>query len=70
MRPDLDPSLLTPDERRREVAAILAAGLRHGPVRWNGNGQPLLQRYFGFVPLFFDTDLKGMGAKQLTCWPQ
>jgi hypothetical protein len=28
MRPDLDPSLLTPDERRREVAAILAAGLR------------------------------------------
>jgi hypothetical protein len=28
MRPDLDPSLMTPDERRREVAAILAAGLR------------------------------------------
>jgi hypothetical protein len=28
MRPDLDPSLLTLDERRREVAAILAAGLR------------------------------------------
>jgi hypothetical protein len=28
MRPELDPSLLTPDERRREVAAILAAGLR------------------------------------------
>jgi hypothetical protein len=27
MRPDLDPSLLTLDERRREVAAILAAGL-------------------------------------------
>ena len=28
MQPDLDPSLMTPDERRREVAAILAAGLR------------------------------------------
>ena len=28
MRPDLDPSLMTPDERRREVAAILAASLR------------------------------------------
>jgi hypothetical protein len=28
MRPDLDPSQMTPDERRREVAAILAAGLR------------------------------------------
>ena len=28
MRPDLDPSLMTPDERRREVAGILAAGLR------------------------------------------
>lgn len=28
MRPDLDPSLLTPDERRHELAAILAAGLR------------------------------------------
>ncbi len=27
MRPDLDPAQLTPDERRREVAAILAAGL-------------------------------------------
>jgi len=28
MRPDFDPALMTPDERRREVAAILAAGLR------------------------------------------
>lgn len=28
MRPDLDPSQMTPDERRRAVAAILAAGLR------------------------------------------
>jgi hypothetical protein len=28
MRPDLDPSQMTSDERRREVAAILAAGLR------------------------------------------
>lgn len=28
MRPDLDPALCTPDERRRDVAAILAAGLR------------------------------------------
>lgn len=27
MRPDLDPAELTPDERRREVAAILASGL-------------------------------------------
>jgi hypothetical protein len=27
MRPDLDPSQLTPDERFREVAAIFAAGL-------------------------------------------
>lgn len=28
MRTDLDPSEMTPDERRREVAAILAGGLR------------------------------------------
>jgi len=28
MRPDLDPALMTPDERRREVAAVLASGLR------------------------------------------
>ena len=28
MRPDLDPSQMTPDERRRETVAILAAGLR------------------------------------------
>jgi hypothetical protein len=28
MRPDPDPFQLSPDERRREVAAILAAGLR------------------------------------------
>ena len=28
MRLDLDPCQMTPDERRREVAAILAAGLR------------------------------------------
>ncbi len=28
MRPDFDPSLMTPDERRRAVAALLAAGLR------------------------------------------
>lgn len=28
MRPDFDSALMTPDERRREVAAILAAGLR------------------------------------------
>lgn len=28
MRPDLDPSLMTPDERRREAVAILASGLR------------------------------------------
>jgi hypothetical protein len=28
MRPDLDPSQMTPAERRRAVAAILAAGLR------------------------------------------
>jgi len=27
MRPDLDPTQLTPDERFREVAAILADGL-------------------------------------------
>jgi hypothetical protein len=27
MRTDLDPAQMTPDERRREVAAILAAGL-------------------------------------------
>jgi hypothetical protein len=27
MRPDLDPSQLTPDERFQEVAAIFAAGL-------------------------------------------
>jgi hypothetical protein len=27
MRPDLDPAQMTPDERRREVAAILAFGL-------------------------------------------
>ena len=27
MRSDLDPVLMTPDERRREVAAILASGL-------------------------------------------
>lgn len=28
MRPDLDPVQMTPGERRREVAAILAAGVR------------------------------------------
>ena len=28
MRPELHSSLLTPEERRRAVAAILAAGLR------------------------------------------
>lgn len=28
MRPDLDPSQMTPDERRREAVAILASGLR------------------------------------------
>jgi hypothetical protein len=28
MRPDFDPALMTPDERRRELAAILATGLR------------------------------------------
>jgi hypothetical protein len=28
MRPDLDLSSLTPDQCRREVAALLAAGLR------------------------------------------
>ena len=28
MRLDLEPSQMTPDERRREVAAILAVGLR------------------------------------------
>ena len=28
MRTDLDPSQMTPDERRREVAAILATGVR------------------------------------------
>lgn len=27
MRPGIDPSKMTPDERRREVAAILADGL-------------------------------------------
>lgn len=27
MRPDLDPAQMTPDERRREVVAILASGL-------------------------------------------
>jgi hypothetical protein len=27
MRPELDPSRLTPDERLREVAAVFAAGL-------------------------------------------
>src|SRR5687767_6781403 len=27
MRPDLNPSLMTPDERLREVAAVLAAGI-------------------------------------------
>ena len=35
-RPDWPPSELTPDERRREVAAILARGLRrlrdHAPL--------------------------------------
>ncbi len=28
MRPDLDPSQMAPDERRREAVAILATGLR------------------------------------------
>jgi hypothetical protein len=28
MRPELDPSEMTPDERRREIAEILATGLR------------------------------------------
>ena len=28
MRLDLDPSLMTPDERRRAIAELLAAGLR------------------------------------------
>lgn len=28
MRPDLDPSQMTPNERRRDAAAILASGLR------------------------------------------
>lgn len=28
MRPDLDPSLMTPNERRHEAVAILASGLR------------------------------------------
>ena len=28
MRPEPDPSQLTPDDRRRDVASILAAGLR------------------------------------------
>ncbi|QEL20630.1 hypothetical protein [Limnoglobus roseus] len=27
MRPDLDPAFLTPDDRRHELAAILARGL-------------------------------------------
>jgi hypothetical protein len=28
MRPELDPNEMTPDERRREIAAILAKSLR------------------------------------------
>jgi hypothetical protein len=27
MRPDIDPARMTPDERLREIAAILAAGI-------------------------------------------
>ena len=39
-RPDLPPSELTPDQRRREVAAILARGLRRLRDRAALSAQP------------------------------
>jgi hypothetical protein len=58
MRPDIDPDLLAPHERLREVAAILAAGLLrlrarsalptdpdqvHGPKNLPESGQDCLE---------------------------
>ena len=39
-RPDLPPSELTPDQRRRELAAILARGLRRLRDRAALPGEP------------------------------
>ena len=40
MRPDLDTSLMTPDQRRRELAGILARGLRRLRDRAALPGEP------------------------------
>ncbi len=40
MRPDLDPSQMTPDERRREAVAILASGLRRLRDRYALEARP------------------------------